>query len=436
MSGPGSKKRRYLFIGTASVVAVWLLFTFREILAPFAVALLLAYALEPVVKRMERGFAFKANQEKEIKKIPRWLCVLLLYIGIVGTLALTVALSAPRLIQEIEMLSKDAPKLIASVQKGWIPVLEKKMGQYTSIFQGTAANSGNDNLSEEHPLELVMEPGANGTYKLILPQEGLPIQSDNKGGFVIGAIKNESKGFEMLSAVDADDTLAKSFEFIKKLVLGLVGGLFRFFIMLMISAYLLITSDKIFSFFRSLVARSARDTYDALLVKIDHGLSGVVRGQLIICLVNGVLSGIGFYALDLKYWPVLTVIATVLSIIPIFGAFLSSVPAVIVALQKGVTPALLVLLWIVLIHQIEANLLNPKIMGDSAKVHPVLVVFALLSGEHFFCFLGALLAVPVLSISQSVFLHFREIAYGANSGRMTMPPPPSTPTDATTPTAT
>ena len=70
------------------------------------------------------------------------------------------------------------------------------------------------------------------------------------------------------------------------------------------------------------------------------------------------------------------------------------------------------LAWIVGIHQLEANLLNPKIMGDAAKVHPVLVVFALLAGEHVFGIIGALLAVPLLSITQSVFLHFREVALG------------------------
>ena len=53
------------------------------------------------------------------------------------------------------------------------------------------------------------------------------------------------------------------------------------------------------------------------------------------------------------------------------------------------------------------NLLNPKIIGVSAKIHPVMVVFSLLVGEHFFGLWGALLAVPVFSITQSLFNHFR-----------------------------
>jgi predicted PurR-regulated permease PerM len=144
-----------------------------------------------------------------------------------------------------------------------------------------------------------------------------------------------------------------------------------------------------------------------LLRRIDRGLSGVVRGQLIICGVNGVLTAIGFALLGLKYWPLLSAIAAILSIIPIFGAILSSIPAVLIGLTQDVWLALWVLVWILVIHQIEANLLNPKIIGVSARLHPVLVIFSLIVGEHFFGLWGALLAVPALSLVHSVFTHLR-----------------------------
>ena len=162
---------------------------------------------------------------------------------------------------------------------------------------------------------------------------------------------------------------------------GVIGSVFSFFITLMLSAYILITKDDILGFFRSMARPSKRTRFDDLIARIDGGLTGVVRGQLLIAVVNGVLSGIGFWIADLRYWPILALVATVLSVIPIFGAILSSIPAVIVGLQDSVWTALFVLVWIVGIHQIEANLLNPKIMGDAAKVHPVLVVFALLAAS-------------------------------------------------------
>ena len=119
----------------------------------------------------------------------------------------------------------------------------------------------------------------------------------------------------------------------------------------------------------------------------------------------------------------LTLVATVFSVIPIFGTIISSVPAVLLGLQHGLGTGFLVLLWIVIIHQLEANVLNPKIMGDAALLHPVLIIFALLAGEHLFGIAGALLAVPVLSIAQSLFLHFREAIFNTGGGMRSSRPP-------------
>jgi predicted PurR-regulated permease PerM len=150
----------------------------------------------------------------------------------------------------------------------------------------------------------------------------------------------------------------------------------------------------------------------------------VVRGQLLICLVNGVLSAIGFWLFDLKYWPIMAVLAGVMSLIPIFGSILSSIPAVAIGLTQSPGIAFAVLAWIVGIHQIEANFLNPKIIGDSAKIHPVLVVFSLLVGEHFFQLPGALFAVPCLSVAQTIFLHFRESTMGIADPTTSLIPQP------------
>ena len=96
--------------------------------------------------------------------------------------------------------------------------------------------------------------------------------------------------------------------------------------------------------------------------------------------------------------------------IPVFGSILSSVPIVAVALVGGGTfemaRGLGVLGWIIGIHLLEANFLNPKIIGNAAKIHPVVVIFALVVGEHNGGLVGALFAVPVASIVQTLFLFF------------------------------
>jgi predicted PurR-regulated permease PerM len=136
------------------------------------------------------------------------------------------------------------------------------------------------------------------------------------------------------------------------------------------------------------------------------------------------------------------VVAGMMSLIPIFGSILSSVPIVIVALVSGdqgidVFRGVAMTLWIIGIHFIEANLLNPKIIGTAAKIHPVLVIFSLFLGEHAYGLVGALLAVPVLSAISVVFMYFYRKTWkeSPRSGRggtgpIARPPdaPPLTPT--------
>jgi predicted PurR-regulated permease PerM len=104
------------------------------------------------------------------------------------------------------------------------------------------------------------------------------------------------------------------------------------------------------------------------------------------------------------------VLAAVFSLIPIFGVLISTIPILLMALTVSFTTVLLALGWILAIHFLEGNFLNPKILGDSSKIHPVLIVFALVVGEHFFGVMGALLAVPIFSLLQNSFLFIKHKA--------------------------
>jgi len=191
---------------------------------------------------------------------------------------------------------------------------------------------------------------------------------------------------------------------LRDIVGGTIGFVFQLFVVLMLTAFLLIDTDRIKQFFFSIVPLEDRDQYDELLARIDHGLNGVVRGQLMICAINGILTLVGMLIFDVKYAFLLALVAAVFSLVPVFGSILSTIPIVAVAFfYSGFGTALGVLIWIVVIHLVEANLLNPKIMGDAAKIHPVVIVLALVTDEHFYGLAGALFAVPVASIGLTVF---------------------------------
>jgi predicted PurR-regulated permease PerM len=196
----------------------------------------------------------------------------------------------------------------------------------------------------------------------------------------------------------------------QKLVAKLLGGVFMFFFMLMVAAFVLVDTGAILAFLRSLAPRAWRPSHDALLAAVDEKLAGVVRGQILICLVNGVLTLTGLLIFQVKFAFVLASIATVLSFIPIFGTVISTIPIVLVGLTQSFSTAVAALLWILGIHAVEAYLLNPKILGTSAKIHPAMVAFSILAGERTFGFVGALFAVPVASIMIATFEHVRRQA--------------------------
>ena len=138
--------------------------------------------------------------------------------------------------------------------------------------------------------------------------------------------------------------------------------------------------------------------YGVLLSRLDVGLNGVVRGQLLICLVNGILTMIGLILIGVPFAFTLGLVAMVFSLIPIFGTILSTIPIMIMGFTVSFSTGILALAWILVIHFIEGNFLNPKIMGTAAHIHPALIVFALVAGEYIAGIAGALLAVPILSL--------------------------------------
>ncbi|HEY8432664.1 MAG TPA: AI-2E family transporter [Sandaracinaceae bacterium] len=409
---PGSRRRRLIFFAVTGTLLVLVLFVFRAVLAPFALGLVIAYVFAPVANAMTRIRIGRA-------RMPKWVAVVIIYVALLGGIAAAIAFGVPRITAETQRLARELPRAVQTVQKEWIPRVESALEQAASLYGAAPEVEPTAPAEQFESIRIVPRP--DGSYEVHLPPNGITISPRGENTYRIAVTPRDTEQRDLVQAIreavsrgvnDTERYAGALIRGVQKFVSTLIGGIFAFFITLMISAYMLITSDRILGFFRSLAAPDKRDRFDDLVNRIDRGLAGVVRGQLLIALVNGVLSGIGFWLADLRYWPILTLIATVLSIIPIFGAIISSIPAVLVGLQDGLGTGLFVLAWIIGIHQLEANLLNPKIMGDAAKVHPVLVVFALLAGEHLFGIAGALLAVPVLSITQSVFLHFREVALG------------------------
>ncbi|MFO0665952.1 MAG: AI-2E family transporter [Polyangiaceae bacterium] len=420
------RKRRRRFFFLWAVIAAVIIVAAREVMLPFVLAIVVAYVLTPLVAWFEK------------KRFPRAVAIITVYALVLGTLGGGIRLIAPRLGHEVLNLRSELPKLQKEIETKATPWLDEKLqmlGVSEASPNGTAQGAPPlSSVEEKDEPSLVVRPRDDGSFAVDV-QGGFTIKPQDEGFVVEGEapLHGRHGRHNMVG-----DLVRKTISYARKNVLEvarlgqqIIGGvsraIFVFSITLMLAAYLILTRDKVAAFFRSLLRPSERPSYERLFVRIDKGLSGVVRGQLVICLVNGALSAVGFAIAGLKYWPVIALLATVFSLIPIFGAILSSIPAVALGLTQGPGTALFVLAWIIGIHQVEANFLNPKIIGDAAKIHPVLVVFSLLVGEHLFHLPGALLAVPCMSIAQSLFQHFRAEIQAGDPEFATDPPVLSVP---------
>jgi len=208
-------------------------------------------------------------------------------------------------------------------------------------------------------------------------------------------------------AIQSETLRADLPEKIGKGAVGLAGRLvfsiYEFFLILMLTAFIVMDRKVIAGFFSSLPPTRYKPAYQSLMHYVDDGLAGVIRGQLVICGINGLMTYVGLLLIGVPYAHWLAAVAAVLSLIPVFGTIVSSIPIVLVAATDGLDTAIFALTWITIIHMLEANIFNPMIMGTHARMHPVIIIFSLLAGEHTFGVWGALLAVPTMSLIQSCF---------------------------------
>jgi len=410
--------KRFAKLWGFALFCIFVIYVFRDIVLPFVFAVLVAYILAPAVDRLVRVRVFG-------KRMSRGLAVMSLYAVMLSVLGGGLAYVIPRLSGDFSRLFREAPEMMAKVNREYLP----RVGGWIDRHLGAG------DADEESPManlpppisdDTIVEPLPDGRYRVNLNSIAFELKPGLEPGEYLIAPYTKRKTVEPATGgkweksikhwvedmvQGTENETQRAFEYGKKFVTAVLGGLWKLILVLMLTAFILIDLERVRAFIRSLVPENYQTDYDRIATGIDVGLSGVIRGQFIIMLINGVLTYIGLVIFQVKYPLILAGIATVMSLVPIFGSFLSTVPIVAVALvSRGGFDLMLgvyVAGWIALIHLVESNFLNPKIMGGAARTHPVLVIFALIAGEQTWGVVGALFAVPVLSIVQTLFQYFR-----------------------------
>ena len=192
------------------------------------------------------------------------------------------------------------------------------------------------------------------------------------------------------------------------IVQGLLSGLGKFLIGMVIGFYLLFNFNTLGEHFTSIVPKKFRADAEHLLTSISDVLSKFVNGTLLVSLMLFVISVIGFEIIGLDAAVLFAFFCAVTNIIPYVGPYIGGVPAVIIAFSQSPLIGILTLVFIVLVQGNEGNFLHPYIIGKTMDLHPVTIVISLLIFEHFFGIMGMIIATPLVAIVKIIYVFLDE----------------------------
>ena len=310
------------------------LYFLAPILTPFLVGSLLAYLVDPIVNQLMR------------LRIPRLLAVILVFVILFSVLLLLIILLIPLIQKQLLLLTDVIPKGIAFLQETILPWVEKHVGS----DQGMDINALHQSLSTNW----MKAGGIAGQFLKTILHSGLAL-----------------------------------FEWGTNLVLIPV-----------VTFYLLRDWHDIIFKLRGLLPRRIEPTIVSLVVEADTVLSAFFRGQLLVMLSLGCVYSIGLMLVGLQIGLVGGIIAGLASLVPYLGFILGITTASIAAfLQLGTLAAIVPVILVFLIGQLlESMVLTPLLVGNRIGLHPVAVIFAILTGAALYGFFGILLALPIAAV--------------------------------------
>jgi predicted PurR-regulated permease PerM len=278
--------------------------------------------------------------------MPRPIAILLIYLLFFSGIGLTLYKGIPVIIEQLRDLSENFP-LLAETYSGWI----KQIHTSTSRWP-----------------------------------DGIHDKVDQTFGEFEGMLSN----------------------LLARVVAGLKGLLNSFFILIVIPFivfYLLKDYDQVKKAVWYLTPRKWREPGMVFLKDVDLSLGSYIRGQLMVCLIIGILATFSLWLAGMKYPLVLGVIIGITNIIPYFGPIIGAFPAVVIAATISVKMVFIVIIIIFSLQFIEGNILSPLVVGKSLHIHPVFIIMALLIGGEIAGIVGMILAVPIFAVLKVTLAH-------------------------------
>ncbi|MFF8862547.1 AI-2E family transporter [Streptomyces sp. NPDC015139] len=220
-------------------------------------------------------------------------------------------------------------------------------------------------------------------------------------------INQIAKNLREAIGANTDQITSAGLEGVQVVVEALTGILLVFFSTL----FLLYDGVRIWQWFLKLVPSAARPGVAGAGPRAWRTLTAYVRGTVLVALIDAIFIGIGIYFLDVPMAVPLAVFIFLFSFIPLVGAVASGALAVIVALvTQGVFTAVMTLAVVLAVQQIEGHVLQPFILGRAVRVHPLAVVLTVAAGGMVAGIGGAVVAVPLVAVTNTVVGYLRQYA--------------------------
>ena len=179
---------------------------------------------------------------------------------------------------------------------------------------------------------------------------------------------------------------------------SVIGGVFGLITILILSFYLLVEAKQMFEYLIRFVPAAHRGDVAIAAREAVVKVSAWLRAQFVLAGVMGTFAAVGLGLMGVPYFYVVALVAAVGETIPIVGPVIGGITAVAVAITVSPKLALTVGVYFLVLHQLEANVLVPKIMERRVGVSPVAVMVALLIGGAVWGIVGAILAIPTAAI--------------------------------------
>lgn len=185
-----------------------------------------------------------------------------------------------------------------------------------------------------------------------------------------------------------------------------VGGI----VVLMITFYMLLERRGLNKKAKSLLGVKNGRIFIEIVKQVENRLTGWTKAELFLMLIVGGLSYVGYVLLGIDFAMALAIIAGILEVVPNVGPTISTILAVIVALNKSVVIVVLTIVWGILVQQLENNLIVPRVMKRQVGLSPVVTLFCLIVGARLGGVPGTILAIPsfiAIDTAVRVFLESR-----------------------------